>query len=215
MKFDVIIPARDEAASIANVLCAFLPVQERIGDLFVIVDDATADDTEERARLAVEATPWRVIRKPAVRGKGQCVSFAMERVTSALTMFCDADWRGLSTEHITQLADAADGRTMVLGVPEYPRDVPLHVTNAWQWVTGMRMVPTWAVNEMQFHGYLMEHQINQQARKCGLDVKAELLHGARSPFEYPLPLWRYFEGESDRQWGIDNGVFIADPTVRG
>jgi biofilm PGA synthesis N-glycosyltransferase PgaC len=86
-KLTVVVPAYNEAASIADTVRSLLNQTRKI-DHIIVIDDFSTDDTGEIARsLGVT-----VIRPPKNTGsKAGAQNFAMEQVTSEFTMAIDAD----------------------------------------------------------------------------------------------------------------------------
>lgn len=91
----VILPARDEAATVAEVVSAYAPLRDRgLVDQLLVVDSWSTDQTAARARAAgadvvhvgevfpeVEAGP----------GKGEAMWRGLAATTGDLVAFCDAD----------------------------------------------------------------------------------------------------------------------------
>jgi dolichol-phosphate mannosyltransferase len=78
-----IIAARNEEASIADVVASCLPY---VSSVIVVIDRRTSDRTRERATMAGA----RVIVDDG-RGKGQAMRLGIVAVTTPLTLFLDAD----------------------------------------------------------------------------------------------------------------------------
>lgn len=94
---DVIIPARNEAETIAPIVRAFQSVNE-VG-LIIVAVDSTTDDTIpilKDMNVAYIEGEW--------NGKGQAVKAALEHIESMRTVLCDADLTGFTFEHASILA---------------------------------------------------------------------------------------------------------------
>jgi glycosyltransferase involved in cell wall biosynthesis len=204
---DVIIPARNEEGTIGAVVQTFLD-HPGIGHVIVVVDDATQDSTAAKAAVLDPHNELLVIRRGGIKGKGECVQLGLDFAGSYRIIFCDADIIGLTASHIDLLCKGGDNE-IVYGVPDYPTDVPMRVTSAWAWITGIRTVPIWIMDAIRFdlHGYLMETQINQACAKAILPWRHERLNGLYTPFTWPLPDDRRDEMHRDYLWGLDHGVF--------
>lgn len=91
----LVLPARDEEATVAGVVAAYLPlVDAGLLDELVVVDSLSSDRTGEVARSAgarvvhvAEVHP----AVPAVRGKGEALWRSLLATTGDLVAYCDAD----------------------------------------------------------------------------------------------------------------------------
>lgn len=97
---DWVVPARDEAATITEVLRALLaaPITNQV----IVVDDGSTDAT---AALAA-AEGCRVVPGPVV-GKGEAMTAGLTHTYSDRVGFCDADLVGLAPEHAQALGSVA------------------------------------------------------------------------------------------------------------
>jgi glucosyl-3-phosphoglycerate synthase len=83
----VCIPARDEEATVADVVAGVVALRDAgLVDEVVVVDDGSADRTAARARAAGA----RVISSGG-RGKGAALHTGMEATDGDIVAFCDAD----------------------------------------------------------------------------------------------------------------------------
>jgi glycosyltransferase involved in cell wall biosynthesis len=80
-----IVPARDESARISETVRALSAI-EQIAET-IVVDDASSDDTADRARAAGA----QVVRLPARRGKGGALRAGLERTAADILVFIDGD----------------------------------------------------------------------------------------------------------------------------
>lgn len=200
---DVIIPARNEAKTIVDIVGTFVQ-SPSVDTVFVSIDADTTDNTKD---LILEAIDYdvRIITFPETRGKGQCVRRALEHIQSDHIIFCDGDYTGLTIDHVELLALAMP-ETMVIGIPDLPpgRLLP-RVLRSWPWVSGFRIMPSLVAMKPNLHGYLMEVQLNKAAHDTHTPVGHVRMHGLISPFN--LTNKRLVEMERDRLWGLANGVF--------
>jgi glucosyl-3-phosphoglycerate synthase len=100
----VVIPARNEAATVAGVVAGALALgPDTVGEVLV-VDDGSTDGTAERARAAgarvVEADP------SIGPGKGQAMWKGVAEAAGDLIVFCDADLDPFDPTYLTRLAEA-------------------------------------------------------------------------------------------------------------
>jgi hypothetical protein len=205
MATTVIIPARNEAATIGPLVATFDNHDETHGNIYVILDKETRDGTSE----LVWANGGCVIHTDK-HGKGevvaQGVSFVAEYAISIShrIILCDGDYTGLTRDHITKIIRDKEG--MVIGVPDFPNiDVPEHVITAWPRVSGFRCLP-WTMIPENAHGYLLETQLNQIAARDRMQVVPIMMPGLQSPFQWPLSPRRMAALQADKEWGLRNGV---------
>src|SRR5215469_1701885 len=149
---DAVIPARNEEATISAIV-ETLANHPWIGNIVVACDSCT-DDTQLRA-IFHGATGTIA---DTFDGKGQAVQAGLSFTNAPYVLFTDADFTGLTHDHITAVCKKAwtDQRFMVIGVPEIPGNYPTDRIFAWPWVSGLRCVPTSLVKPLNLHGYLME-----------------------------------------------------------
>jgi glycosyltransferase involved in cell wall biosynthesis len=202
---DVVIPARNEQDTIGVVVSVF-KAHPAIGKVIVVVDRDTADDTAILAVNAVADNRHGWVLTPEARGKGQCVREGLKQVVSKYVVFCDADVRGLTYDHVSLLIGNAvlDEPYVTIGVPDIPSNYPTERLWAWPWVSGQRCVPTALVRPLYLHGYLMETQINAAAKHTGLPLNFEWLKGLQS--SYYMSERRIREMMEDAEWGHKHGI---------
>jgi|SRR5271170_115017 len=199
---DVVIPARDEAKTLAAVLSRFARHQF-ISRIIVCVDGDTTDGTE---RVASVYTDHIIPASRGISGKGQLMSAGVRQVTTPYVMFCDADYDGLNERHVTAMAGNVHPQTMKIGVPEFPTaDVPNRVISAWPWVSGIRVVPVELVQTLELHGYLAEVQMNMECQLLHYHFRFVFLNGLVSP--YKMSPRRLSEMDRDRDWATTHGIF--------
>ena len=117
LRVAAIIPAFNEAATIARVVAGVAPAVRRV----IVVDDGSADATAERARAAGAE----VIVHPSNKGKGHAVRAGLERVFAGdftHVLLLDGDMQHLPEEAPTLLAEAErTGAEIVLGERRFDR----------------------------------------------------------------------------------------------
>jgi hypothetical protein len=209
MATSVIIPARNEALTIGPIVNTFMSHAETSGHVYVIIDDATIDNTAEVAVRNDGIPLW-----SGLHGKGQNVSWATKSITNLgketdNVILCDADYTGLTIRHVQRLLHPPKRDftpTMVIGIPDLPEiATPPHVKASWPYVSGFRRLPFKWVPE-DGHGYLLETQINRAIQGQALLMQYVSMTGLHSPFQWPLTRQRMAALKADRAWGLRNGV---------
>jgi glycosyltransferase involved in cell wall biosynthesis len=137
-KFSVVIPAKNESATIDGVVAR---VKAVLADAeVVVVDDGSSDDTAQRA----QAAGARVVRHPVSRGNGAAIKSGARAATGETLVFMDADGQH-DPAHIPQLLARLDaGYDMVVGArsSRMHAGVPRLLANSFynllaSWITGV------------------------------------------------------------------------------
>ncbi|HEY0142180.1 MAG TPA: glycosyltransferase [Thermoanaerobaculia bacterium] len=116
MPYDVIIPARDEAPTIAAVVRAARAARG-VGRV-IVVDDHSSDDTAAVARAAGAE----VLSSRGNGNKALALATGVDATSSEVLLFFDADISGAEPLHFERLAaPVSDGFAMSLGLIDYGR----------------------------------------------------------------------------------------------
>ncbi len=99
MSVSAIIPARDEGRTIRGVVEALVG-HPLIGEV-IVVDDASTDDTAERAREAGAV----VLTMPQNGGKAAAMSLGVAAASNDVVLFSDADVIGLDREMVSRIVE--------------------------------------------------------------------------------------------------------------
>jgi glycosyltransferase involved in cell wall biosynthesis len=207
---EVVIPAYNEEKTIRHIVAACLHAPS-IHRVHVVIDNKTTDDTASAA-LSGGAN---IYRYHGLEGKGQLLKYGLQFVETQRVMFCDGDYTRFSP-HIAEVTTAIHSTdTMRIVVPKMPtpaeweKDGPPFGFNpgAWSMNSGLRSLPRHMVDDLDLYGYLTETQLNQAAGTRGITIT----HLYEPAFVQPL---RFSEArlqamETDRQWGMANGVLHA------
>jgi glycosyltransferase involved in cell wall biosynthesis len=171
---DVIIPARNEAVTLAAVVgaardCAFTR------DV-VVVDDGSTDGTADVAAGAGA----KVVRREGSGSKAQAMEVGVAASDAGAFLFCDGDCVGLTSGHLDDICRPfVEGRAaMSVGWFDYGLWNPLVVRLAP--TTGERVVPRWvwdAVPPEKRNGYSIEIMINEVIAEGRLPTTARTLPG--------------------------------------
>jgi glycosyltransferase involved in cell wall biosynthesis len=178
VRIDAVIPARNEASTVADVVAAVLGCRY-VGNV-VVVDDGSTDGTAERA-LAAGA---KVVRRDA-QGRTGSKAKAMELGVAATdaegVLFCDADCLNLTSEHLDDICRPfVEGRAdMSVGWFDYGLWNPL--VRRLPPTSGQRVIPRWvwdAVPPDRRQGYSIEIMINEVIAEAHLATAARILPAA-------------------------------------
>ena len=172
---DAVIPARDEAPTVADVVSAVRNctyVRE-----VIVVDDGSTDDTCERASDAGA----KVVRRAASEGsKAKAMEAGVEVSDADAILFVDADLLGLTSSHLDAICEpfVAGRAIMSLGTFDY---------GFWNWLvlrfpptSGERIVPRWvfdAVPPEKRDGYTIEVFLNEVITEARKPTVARVMNG--------------------------------------
>ena len=183
---DVVIPARNEAATVAGVVEAALGC--RYAREVVVVDDGSTDGTADVAAAAGAKVVRRERGGSGGSGgsgasggsKAHALEAGVEASDADAFLFCDADLLGLTPAHLDGICRPfVEGRaTMSVGWFDYGLWNPLVVRLAP--TTGERVVPRWvwdAIPDHKRQGYSIEIMINEVIAEGRLPTTARTLHG--------------------------------------
>ena len=172
---DAVIPARDEALTVADVVgaargCAH--VRE-----VIVVDDGSGDDT---AVLAAAAGAKVISRHPG-GSKARAMEAGVAASDADAILFLDADLTGLTSAHLDEIcAPWLVGRAvMSIGTFDYGRLVNWLVLRLPP-TTGERIVPRWVFDAVPSHkrdGYTIEVMLNGVIAEGRLPTTARVMQG--------------------------------------
>jgi glycosyltransferase involved in cell wall biosynthesis len=173
--YDVIIPARNEAITIAGVIAAARSSTHvrRV----VVVDDHSSDDTAAVATAAGAE----VIRSLGTGSKALALATGVAATDADTLVFFDADIAGATAEHFDGLARAVSecGFAMACGLVDY---------GAWRTpfflrlppITGMRAVRRdvfTQIPQSKLNGFQIEIMINEVVSRAGMKTAITVLLG--------------------------------------
>ena len=206
MAIDVVMPARNEAPTVAaNVAVAVGCAHVRE---VLVVDDGSTDATGELA----SAAGAKVLRRDAPDGRGS-KAHAMELGVAAsdadAILFVDADCTGLTASHLDAICEPflAGEAEMSIGAFDYGsfwnRFVPW-----WPPLSGERIVGRWvfeAIPPEHRDGYTIEVRLNEVIAERGLRTTVQVMpgvfhrtkrmkHGRREGFRRTWEMYRELLG---------------------
>jgi len=156
---DVVMPARDEASTVAANVAACAACRH-VREV-IVVDDGSRDDTAQIA----EAAGARVLQIPGSAGsKAHAMDVGVRSSDATHVLFVDADCTGLTGAHLDAVCEPVlEGRAeMSLGFFDYGwLNLLVLVCPP---LTGERIVPRWvwdAIPASKLDGYTIETRINE------------------------------------------------------
>ena len=175
MTIDVVIPARNEAATLADVVAAARGC--RFAREVIVVDDGSSDGTAEVA-LAAGA---KVVRREIGTGsKAHAMELGVAASDAGAILFCDADVVGLTPAHLDDICRPyVEGRAvMSVGWFDYGMLNPL--VRRLPPTSGERVVPRWvwdSVHAEKRTGYSIEIMINEVIAEGRLPTTVRIMPG--------------------------------------
>jgi polyisoprenyl-phosphate glycosyltransferase len=172
---DVVIPARNEVSTVADIVTAARGC--RFAREVIVVDDGSTDGTAEAA-LAAGA---KVVRRETASGsKANAMELGVAGTDAGAILFCDADLVGLSAAHLDDICRPyIEGRAvMSLGWFDYGMLNPL--VRRLPPTSGERVVPRWvweSVHPGKRTGYSIEIMINEVIAEGRLPTTVRVMPG--------------------------------------
>lgn len=177
MTFDVVIPARNEAATVAGVVQAALRAQN-VGDV-IVVDDHSSDDTAEIARRAGAV----VIPSRGNGDKAQALASGVAHARADVLVFFDADIVGAQPQHFEALAVPvlSGPYEMAIGMISYgPIRNRLFVRlPPISGLRGLRRRVFEAIPDHRRRGFQIEIMMNEVAVRARATTAIRVLSGCR------------------------------------
>jgi len=187
-KVSIIICAYNEEETIEDVVrkCREYNQESEI----IVVDDGSADKTEEILKKLEDEFQFNYIRLPENKGKSNAMVVGVENARKEVILFFDADVSGIKKEHFDQLLipvlDENAEADMVLGSPS--ETLIDYRVNPFKSLTGERalykkdLVPILEnIRDIRFG---VETYINLYFQAHGKKVKYTLLDGLTHPTKY-------------------------------
>ncbi|HVF74179.1 MAG TPA: glycosyltransferase family 2 protein [Acidimicrobiales bacterium] len=171
---DVVIPARNEGLTVADVVLACHGCRY-VRDI-IVVDDGSTDDTAAKAAGAGA----RVVARTPGGSKAHAMRAGVDATDAEAVFFVDADLLGLRSHHLDAICEpVVDGRAvMSIGTFDYGAWNP--VVLRFPPTTGERVLPRWAFDAVapdKLDGYTIEVMINEVIAEGRLLTTARVMKG--------------------------------------
>lgn len=179
MRIDAVVPARNEASTVAAVVAACRDC--RFTDQVIVVDDGSTDRTAEAAAAAGAKVVRRQLEPGAAAGsKAHAMEIGVAASSAEAILFCDADCVGLTSAHLEDVCrPVVEHRAaMSLGWFDYGWLNPLVLRLPP--TTGERAMPRWvwdAVPAAKRNGYSIEIMINEVVAEARLPTVSMIMVG--------------------------------------
>lgn len=172
--FDIIIPARNEARTVAFVVRAAR--ESRGAQRVIVVDDHSTDDTSDVARAAGAE----VLLSHGTASKAQALATGVAATTAPVLLFFDADIVGTRGEHFDALAaPVLSGEfAMSCGMVDYGRASALYAR--FPPITGLRAIRREifeAIPPEKLNGFQIEIMINEVIARGRMKTAMRVLRG--------------------------------------
>jgi glycosyltransferase involved in cell wall biosynthesis len=175
MIIDAIVPARNEASTIADVIAA-LRGSAHVREVLV-VDDGSYDDTADVAAAAGA----KVVRRDAARGsKAHAMAAGVAATDAESVLFVDADLIGITSAHLDAICrPLLENRcVMSIGTFDYGWRNPLVLRLPP--TTGERIMPRWVFESIppeRLDGFTIEVMINEVIAEGRFPTVARVMKG--------------------------------------
>ncbi|HVE94616.1 MAG TPA: glycosyltransferase [Acidimicrobiales bacterium] len=197
MIVDCVIPARDEADTVAEVVRAARAC--KYVRTVIVVDDGSTDATASEAAGAGAL----VVRRTSDGSKAHAMQDGVARSDADVLLFADADLVGITAEHLDAIVEPVLARRAALSIGTFDY-------RPWNWfvlrfppTTGERCMPRWVFDAVPAHkrnGYTIEIMINEVIAEGRLPTVARVMRGVThrtkrdkfGKFEGYRRTWRMF-----------------------
>jgi glycosyltransferase involved in cell wall biosynthesis len=171
---DAVVPARNEASTVADVVDA-LKHCEYVREV-IVVDDGSTDETAELAAAAGA----KVVRRATGGSKAHAMADGVAASDAEGIFFVDADLIGVTPEHLDAICEpfVAGRCAMSIGTFDYGWRNPIVLRMPA--TTGERVIPRWvfeAIPPVRLDGFTIETTINEVIAEKHLETIARVMKG--------------------------------------
>lgn len=175
MIIDAIVPARNEASTITDVIeslrgCKY--VRE-----VIVVDDGSGDDTTDVARAAGA----KVLRRDGERGsKAHAMALGVAATDADAVFFVDADLIGVTPAHLDAICRPLVEHRCVMSIGTFDYGWRNPIVLRMPHTTGERAIPRWvfeAIPPDRLDGFTIETRINEVIAEARLTTVARVMKG--------------------------------------
>ena len=172
---DAVVPARNEASTIADVITALRDC-EYVREV-VVVDDGSRDDTADVARAAGA----KVIRREVERGsKAHAMAAGVAATDADAIFFVDADLIGVTPAHLDAICKPFVEHRCAMSIGTFDYGWRNPIVLRMPHTTGERVIPRWvfeAIPPERLDGFTIETTINEVIAEARLTTVARVMKG--------------------------------------
>jgi glycosyltransferase involved in cell wall biosynthesis len=172
---DAVIPARDEASTVADAVRAALGC--RYVRNVIVVDDGSGDLTALRAEDAGAHT---VVRRPVGGSKAHAMKTGVDATDADAILFCDADLVGITSAHLDEVCRPFVEGAAVMSLGTFDYGLLNSLVLRLPPTSGERVVPRWVFESIpagRLDGYTIEVMINEVVAEAHLPTSARVMRG--------------------------------------
>lgn len=169
-----VIPALNEEKTVAEVVRA--AVSSPLVNEVIVVSDGSTDRTAELA----QREGARVLRRETPQGKGRAMLHGVKHADGDILLFLDADLKGLTAQHIRQLAKPVVEGTCDMSVGFLPKGPFTRLQFILPVISGQRAIRRdlfEAIPKRFVDGYMVETAMMRYCHAHRKQVKLSVLSG--------------------------------------
>ena len=185
-EISAIICAFNEESTIEDVLKAV--TDSNLFNEIIVVNDGSTDNTLKNIKEIKKSVDITDIHLPENKGKGYAMALGVERASSEIIVFCDADLSGLKKNHFQQLINPIIGNEADMVLGQATETLINYKINPFKSFTGERALLKQDVltilEEMRTSKFGVETLINLHYQAQEKKVKYVMLEGLKHPTKF-------------------------------